>query len=256
MTGDRGAPTTDTPRRSDRRTTGPHLQQQFRKAFPDQSWWASTRNDKTVLWQAAATHGATLGWALRVADTTLSDVNLREATEVRWALQIAASVPVDVIDGLLAESWTPGELSSLLHNLPGSNFLDTARRLRDLHKAAPESGEPDGRPLWQALTAVVSAGPAGLTDLQMLRWLQVLTLRQPPTRTTRGIPRVILAISLAENLPKVLQEWVVAAGPDGWALAAAGYSQDEARLLLALPETHPDRPGPDQLAVMAALQQP
>ena len=58
----------------------------------------------------------------------------------------------------------------------------------------------------------------------------------------------------ADDNAAVLQEWVPAAGPDGWAWAAAGYTPAETRMLLALPETDPNRPGPDQLAVMAALQ--
>ena len=55
-----------------------------------------------------------------------------------------------------------------------------------------------------------------------------------------------------------LLAWIRAFGPDRWTAVAsweaAGYTPEQTRVLLGLPETHPDRPGPNQLAVMAALR--
>ena len=55
-----------------------------------------------------------------------------------------------------------------------------------------------------------------------------------------------------------LLAWVRTLGPDRWTAVAsweaAGYTPEQTVALLGLPETHPDRPGPDQLTVMAALR--
>ena len=72
----------------------------------------------------------------------------------------------------------------------------------------------------------------------------------PPISTAQKRTRAI------EMFVEDVRRWVTATGPDGWVWPTAGYTLDQARLLLALPVGHPDRPGPDQLAVMAALRAP
>ena len=231
------------------------LEHEYREMFP--------RHHPNELigaeWQSASAHGATLGWAWRVADET--DVTEKfKLYLVRRALRIASETPVDIIDGLLAVGWTLIDLTDLsdLFGLDRSDDgqLDDstgiARRLLELHRAAPGIGGPDGRMLWCALAAVMTAGQASLTDLQTLRWLQALV---PSKQSGWASPS-----SLAKNLDldggilELIQEWVLGAGPDGWLWPTAGYTIDEARVVLALPAGHPDRPGPEQLAVMAALR--
>ena len=207
-------------------------------------------------WQTAVEHGATLKWALQAADMTADEAvaDSDVAFLVLHSLWLATEIPVSAIDELLAVGWTLTEMTYLMgkkgyEDLVDGGFPNTVRRLSALHQVAPGLGGPDGGLLWQVLAALMSAGPAGLTDPQALRWLQALV---PPCRSWS---RFGLAVSLAEDNAEVLQEWVRAAGPDGWSWPEAGYTPDQARMLLALPETHPDRPGPDQLAVMAALRE-
>ena len=207
-------------------------------------------------WQTAVEHGATIAWAVRVPGPAAdADRVPRVAAFQVWkVLRLGFAVPVSIIDELIAYGWTVQELYDLMgkkgyEDLIGGGFPNTVRRLSALHQVAPGLGGPDGGLLWQVLAALMSAGPAGLTDPQALRWLQALV---PPCRSWS---RFGLAVSLAEDNAEVLQEWVRAAGPDGWSWPEAGYTPDQARMLLGLPETHPDRPGPDQLAVMAALRE-
>ena len=174
------------------------------------------------------------------------------STQVGWALQIAAAIPVSVADGLLMYGWTVAGLNELMTwpaaKKPDGGFPETARRLTALHRVAPETCGADYELLWPAFMAICTAANAGLTDLQALRWLQVLEPRWPRW-TLRGF--VWLDPVYAENL----QKWVSAVGPDGWAWHAAGYTLAETQVLSGLPGGHPDRPGPDQLAVMAALRE-
>ena len=209
-------------------------------------------------WQTAVEHGATLKWALQAADMTADEAvaDSDVAFLVLHSLWLATEIPVSAIDELLAVGWTLTEMTYLMgkkgyEDLVDGGFPNTVRRLSALHQVAPGLGGPDGGLLWQVLAAVMSAGPAGLTDLQALRWLQTFA----SSDRKFWVPRIVLAVSFADENAEVLQEWVAAAGPDGWAWAAAGYTPDETEMLLALPETDPDRPGPDQLAVMAALRQ-
>ena len=64
--------------------------------------------------------------------------------------------------------------------------------------------------------------------------------------------------SRAPGPPGRPSRWAAVFGPDGHNQArpwvAAGYTLDEAQVLLAFPVRHPDRPTDDQLAVMAALR--
>ena len=207
-------------------------------------------------WRSAASHGATLQWALQTPGETIDD----DATYMRpflsgKAIRLAATVPIDVIDGLFADGWTLTELYDLKWKsgpeLP-DGFSETARRLRELYEAAPGAGGPDGALRWHALAAVMSADRTGLTDLQALRWLQVLP---PDGRAKWASPVDLASLSLTDNSQRQRQKWVEAVGCDGWGWAAAGYTPDEARALRVLPAGHPDKPGPDQLAVMAALRE-
>ena len=208
-------------------------------------------------WQTAVEHGATLRWALQAADMTADEAvaDSDVAFLVLHSLWLATEIPVSAIDGLLAAGWSLTEMTHLMgkkgyEDLIDGGFPNTVRRLSALHQIAPGIGGPDGALLWHALTAVLSAGPAGLTDLQALRWLQTFA----SSDRKFWVPRVVLAVSSADNNAEVLREWVSAAGPDGWLWAAAGYSRRMTRVLRGLPVGHPDRPGPDQLAVMAALR--
>ena len=248
------------------------LRHEYQELFPHQQ---PDRSPGGARWKAAAANGATLQWALRTAGTTAGEVtaDTYTASWVGGALRLAVEVPVTVIDELLVDGWHLTEIYYLLERTNGRRFIiggfaETVRRLRMLHQTAPETGEPDGRSLWQALAAVIFADPAGLTDLQALRWVQVLApgsvLRTVLTTGLQALapsglefftPRVAMSIVFVDDNTKVLQEWVASAGPDGWAWPAAGYTPEQARLLLALPKTDPDRPGPDQLKVMAALRQ-
>ena len=204
-----------------------------------------------VDWSAAAANGATLGWALQAAGATAGADTTNRAIVFRvlGVLRLASAAPVSVTDDLRAYGWGVEELHSLMAWRKADRFPETVCRLGELYKAVSGAGGPDSALLWHALTAVVSAGPAGLTDLQALRWVQVFV----PERPT-WVPRVGWAMRFADDNAAVLQEWVPVAGPDGWLWAAAGYTPAETRVLLGLPEAHPNRPGPDQLAVMAALQ--
>ena len=240
--------TADGLRHPSRDAAGRQLELEYSKLFPGPD---STSHYNNIGWQMAAVNGATLRWARCAAGQVEGLILPTTALRVRWALLLAAAVPVDLIDGLLGDGWTLTELASLLYNLPDDGFPETARRLSALHQAVPGTGGLDGELLSRALAAVLSAGPAGLTDLQALRWLQQLA------PSMKGIPRVELAISLVEEAAtaSALREWAAAAGPDGWAWLMAGYTPAETRVVLALPVGHPDRPGPDQLAVMAALRE-
>ena len=209
-------------------------------------------------WQSASAHGATLEWAWRVADAAAVTEKFRLYL-VRCALRIASEIPVDIIDGLLWYGWTLIDLSDL-SDLFGLNRSDDgrldstgiARRLLELHRAVPGIGGSDGSTLWCALAAVMTVGQAGLTDLQTLRWLQALVPSEQRSWTSQ--------FSLAKNLDldggilELIQEWVLGTGPDGWLWPTAGYTINEAQVVFALPAGHPDRPGPEQLAVMAALR--
>ena len=243
--------------RSARTAAGRRLQDEYRALFPGVPPGAPT---STEVWQSAAGHGATLQWALQADERLIGGPRvLAGAFRVGWALRLASAVPVSVIDELLGAGWTLNELLRLMcktgierpsESFPETEgFPETARRLGALHQVAPELGGPDGSLLWHALAAVLSADPVGLTDLQALRWLQVL-MPETPFRASG----YFAWLDRARYDPQ-LQGWVLAAGPDGWAWLMAGYTPDQARVLRGLPETHPDRPGPDQLTVMAALQQ-
>ena len=202
-------------------------------------------------WRAAAAHGATFEWALRTAGTNTDDVIYLKASRVARATRLAAVVPVGVIDGLLASGWTLNDLNDLRcrtgkGHSAGVGFGETASRVAALHRVAPEDCGPGRGLRWNAVAAVLDSKQAGLTDRQALRWIRVVA----PTEWTRWY----FLWSGPEEINPYLRGWVGVAGPDGWLWPAAGYTPDQARMLLGLPETHPDRPGPDQLAVMAALR--
>ena len=77
-----------------------------------------------------------------------------------------------------------------------------------------------------------------------LRWLTALRAGRPQN------------LDVLRTMTYQIVRWVSVAGPEGWVWVSAGYTIDQARELLGLPVGHPDRPGPDQLAVMAALREP
>ena len=232
------------------RGAGRQLQDEYRETFPNQPPGGLTRAGG---WRAAAAHGATFEWALRTAGTNTDDVIYLKASRVARATRLAAAVPVDVIDGLLASGWTLNDLNDLRcrtgkGHSAGVGFGGTARRVAVLHRVAPEDCGP-GRDLrWNAVAAVLDSKQAGLTDLQALRWMRVVA----PTAWTKWH---LYPGPGSENINPYLREWVGVAGPDGWVWPAAGYTLNETRVLRALPGGHPDQPGPDQLAVMAALRQ-
>ena len=233
-----------------RTAAGRQLRRQYRETFLGRSSGVSIRAGG---WRAAAASGATFEWALQAAGATVDEaaINQSRSTPVGWALQIAAAIPVSVADGLLMYGWTVAGLNDLMTlpstKKPDVDFPETAWRLTALHRVAPETCGADYELLWRAFMAICTAGNARLTDLQALRWLQVLEPRWSRWNT-EGF------VWLNQVYAETLREWVSAAGPEGWAWPAAGYTPDQTRVLLALPETHPDRPGPDQLAVMAALR--
>lgn len=206
------------------------------------------------MWQAAAVNGATIGWALRAGVKNLSGlvVSSDASFRVQAALRLASSVPTDLIDELLGSWWTLADLNDLMREANYSRFRqtfsETARRVAALHRAAPNLSGPVSGLQWNAVAAVLTATNENLTDLQALWWLRTLM----PTEWNRWY----FLWPDPENINPHLREWVGVTGPEGWAWAAAGYTLDQAQVVLALPIGHPDRPGPDQLAVMAALQQP
>ena len=208
--------------------------------------------DSKAEWKAAAAHGATLNWALRATNTNVNVTatpDLVAGQRVGRTLRLASVVPISVIDELLADGWTPSELSSLRHRTGTRSFSETARHIIALNRAVPGIGGTGCGLRVQVAAAVMSAGSVNLTDLQMLRWLQALG---PAVAT--GQDSGYFAFLDPPRAGSRLQEWLAAAGPDGWAWAAAGYTPAETQVLLGLPETHPNRPGPEQLAVMAALR--
>ena len=223
---------------------GRRLESEYWEMFQDQT---PDYPGSAIRWRAAARRGATFEWALRAAGPNEDGAAGRREHSflVGWALRLAATIPVSVIDGLLAHGWTPAILVGLLAGPDDRVFPETARRLVALHQAAPETSGANNALRWHAVAAVLAADHVDLTDLQALRWLQVIT----PEWEGFG------SGCLSRWLDPLLREWVEAAGPDGWAWAAAGYTPDETEVLLALPETDPARPGPEQLTVMAALQQ-
>ena len=203
----------------------------------------------TGMWRAATANGATLGWALRAARQNIEVPLGARGTRVQWAIRLAAVVPIGVVDRLFTYGWATDELYGLMFRTEGGpavGFGETARRLTALHRVAPESYGPDLGSRWNAVAAVLAAGQAGLTDLQSLRWMRAVT----PKEWTLGHFGW-----LDQERAERIQEWAAVAGAGGWAWPAAGYTIEEARLLLALPETDPARPTDDQLVVMAALQQ-
>ena len=221
---------------------GRRLESEYWEMFQDQT---PDYPGSAIRWRAAARRGATFEWALRAAGLNEDGAAGRREHSflVGWALRLAATIPVTVIDGLLADGWPLTELAWLA--VPHDRFFpDTARRLVALHQAAPETSGANNALRWHAVAAVLAVDPSGLTDLQALRWLQVIM----PEWEGFG------SGCLSRWFDPLLR-WVEAAGPDGWAWAAAGYTPDQTRVLLALPETDPARPGPEQLTVMAALQQ-
>ena len=230
---------------------GSRLQQDCQRLFP--RYMKSIAVNSATEWQTIAEHGVTITWVVQMSAPASAPRDA--AFQVRKVLRLGFAVPVNIIDELITHGWTVTELADLMSwvefTVGTTTFPETVRRLRELHGAAPGIGGGGRRTLWHALAALMSAGPAGLTDLQALRWFQVLA-----QKTFDGVSQVDIAMILSEKDQQNIQEWSVVTGPEGWVWPAAGYTLDEARLLLALPETHPDRPGPDQLAVMAALQQP
>ena len=116
-----------------------------------------------------------------------------------------------------------------------------------------------GRQFGQEKTAdmVLLQLMTGLPVAVAARWVGVLrptgrNQKLRPARWTKTGSRV----TAAEELEAEMSGWVAVAGPDGWMWAAAGFTLAETRVLSGLPETDPGRPGPDQLAVMAALREP
>ena len=260
-----GKPTAGTSRRPVRRDAGQRLRQEYQALFPDakaiisldrsrilgrgQKPSPDTRKKAVLVrsthgWQSAVSHGATLGWALQTAGASSGSEFV-----VLNALCLASAGPIEVTDELFATGWTLSELSALMSWTGTAGFLGSALRIRDLHRAVPEISGPHRDPRWHAGATVLTATPEGLTDLQALRWLQAIPCAS--LNQSLGFGMWIGAACGARGL----QEWLTVVGSDGWEWAAAGYTLDETRVLLALPETHPDRPGPDQLAVMAALRQ-
>ena len=226
------------------------MRRQYQKTFPGAP--KGRVPTSAVLWRAAARNGATLGWALRAAEATANTNTSRlgSSRDVGRALRLATAVPIGVIDGLLMYGWTVAGLYDLMTlpatKKPDVGFPEMARRLGALYRAVSETGRSDGKLLpWHAVMAVLAARETDLTDLQALRWLQVL-LPNPGVRLLWGE---------YERVAPRLRGWGLAVGPEGWAWPAAGYTPEQAQTLLALPETHPERPGPDQLAVMAALRE-
>ena len=226
----------------DRRDAGRRLRHDYWEMF---GTLATVGPNSATEWESAAAHGATLGWALQTAGATADQAvtDGRVGYLVLGALRLASAAPVGDTGGLLADGWTLNELSELMSWTGAAGYPKTVRQLKALHRAVLDTGGPGNDFVWHAGAAVLTAVQAKLTDLQAFRWLQAID---------RGSEYFgwLDHIRLAPRL----KEWAAAAGPDGWAWAAAGYSPEQARVLLGLPETHPDRPGPEQLAVMAALR--
>ena len=161
-------------------------------------------------WQAAAEHGATLEWALRVIEKPTGTNSRAKSLLVVRALRIGAAVPVDAIDELIGYGWLLAELHSLMARMGTVGFPGTVRRLGDLYRTSTGIYGPDDSLLWYALAAVMCDGFAGLTDLQVLRWLRVVG--ESPVMFSR----FDRAFRLTQNVSGHLREWVAVAGPDGW----------------------------------------
>ena len=231
---------------------GHRLEREYRALFPH-AFLTTIPAGSMHGWQPAAVNGATVGWALRTAGTTADGAAASQglAFLVLRALRLASAAPVGVTDGLLADGWTLNELSDLMAWAGTGSFPETARRLGVLHRTVSGFAGPTGAAIelrWHTGAAVLTAVNAGLTDLQTFRWLQVL---MPGWESWDSGYFSWLDPEFTESR---LRGWVAAAGPDGWPWAAAGYTSDQARALLALPVGHPGRPGGNQLAVMAALR--
>ena len=120
-----------------------------------------------------------------------------------------------------------------------------ARRFLDGREGLKQAGCLDGNSVVSSWPVAVDwalqiTGQYGIPDRTMGRWAAALHWDY---ETDSAFEQAVL-----------LDQWMGLVGADGWAWPAAGFTPDEARALLALPETDPGRPGPDQLAVMAALR--
>ena len=195
-------------------------------------------------WDRLAIDGATPEWL----ETYLG--RLTPLTRFEWcenglrdALRaVEAGVPPALLIEFLGHDLDASTLFSLRSILSGpirGGWLrDTAPRiLTELIDRADE-----GPSLWEITVDLVAADRTGMADSDVRRWRAATGWGQP------------IQIGMLNELCAHARRWTKAAGPSAWAWAAAGYSLVETTALAALPAGHPDRPGPDQLAVMAALQ--
>ena len=171
-----------------------------------------------------------------------------------YLLLVAAGIPRQTVDGYQAH----GHDACAVIQAEASG-LDPDRGLRALDLLAANGTRTATVPLHFIDQAIRDGTAAGLDDPTVLVWkgtLQGWDFGEPVRYWPLALPRGWTpAGPEAKSWTRaVLKRWVTAAGPDGWAWAAAGYTPDETEVLRALPETHPDRPGPDQLTVMAALR--
>ena len=222
-------------------------------------------------WDLAAAAGLTTDEARRHLRTVTdppcalpTDSHSVQADELSYLIgSVAAGFPVGVFARLARHGLTAADLTELVRladfgalapaaaPVPAGVNGDPERLLRlldALDVLADTAGSfravvVNSTDLWAGDAADVCVcltigEAAGLTDTQTARWIAVSGDLSFGTFESR------------------IDEWVAAAGPDGWAWAAAGYTPAETQVLRALPDPDPGRPGPDQLAVMAALIRP
>ena len=230
-----------------------------------------------VSWDAAAAAGVTAGWLssyLRRSRELHNEWAFQQKS-FRWPRREALicsdainlvtliGVHVDWFDAFLGYGIDPTDVYFLISPTPGLVPRPAVRSYDGW--SFGESDEFLGRVLEVLVATATSGCPPWGTHIGALRGGVEAAVRAG--LPCRFLPQWERALEIGRWGPHVqdplwtehdtesLTAWVRLAGPDGWVWVAAGYTHDQARTLLALPETHPDRPGPDQLAVMAALRE-
>lgn len=217
---------------------------------------------RTLDWDALAAAGARPDWVFRPGLAPFAeDAGLTASRLLGNAFAVLRAIRAGL---------TPDELDRLAghrvylwflpHRGAPPEYLDVPfvvrfRRLLAVAEALATDPEPVPGPssdcchwtYWLWLLLIVE-DRTGLPPRAAAHWLDALRLDEGPYSNPTD-PAFIDGVLAA------LIGWVAVTGPGGWAWADAGYGQGEARALFALPETHPGRPGRDQLAVMAALRQ-
>ena len=206
-----------------------------------------------VQWDTAARSGATVGWARDAA----SGRNSRPWTYSSWMFTAAFAAagfgcPLVLLDRFWVHAGSPLLAGTVMRG--GFAEPSVYWTLWTLHPVHARLVLQIDR---AAAMIAVRFAAGGMTTEQASGWADrlgtdMLIEARPNTSDQKK--------SCGETIETELLAWVEAFGPDQWAAAvpwfAAGYTPGQAATLLTFPVEHPDRPGPDQLAVMAALREP